>query len=108
VTGNARAQIDWTYGASGPSFAFEGGALVDHSIYAFCTVGMPCDLSASLNTGGSCGIEALCTATLDGKTFSFPEGDISFTVPSFVPSEPVGTNCFIGSLCDYSIRGCSE
>jgi hypothetical protein len=80
LNGTASFQIDWAYAANGPSFAFEGGELVDHSIYAFCTVGMPCDLSASLTTGGSCGEPKICTATLDGKTYSFLEGDISFTV----------------------------
>lgn len=54
-----------------------------------------------LGTAGCCVLEKFCTATFVRKTNGFLEGEINFTVPSFVPSEPNGTNRFIVTLCGF-------
>jgi len=46
-------------------------------------------------------LEKFCTATFGWKTNGFLEGEINFTVPSFVLSEPNGTNRFIATLCGF-------
>ena len=85
VSGTATFSQDWQYSASGPSFSFAGGELQDRSFETYCTEGMICDLSAILNTGGSCNTVKQCSATLDGKTYDFLEGSLSLLASQFVP-----------------------